>query len=80
MPGKIMNAPKAEIIAFLYSVRNEASVRALLNLLDIMINDLRIDNDTAERDDVFRNQGGIDVLKELKDKLTRALPTIPKIA
>jgi len=49
--------PKAKLILNLYCSQFDNSIRNLIQLLDILIAELRLDNDTADIDGVRRKQG-----------------------
>jgi hypothetical protein len=80
MPGTLINQPKAEIIAHLFASRKENTCQTLIKLIDMMVNEFRVDNDTAEGNVVLKNQGAIEVLNDLKDKIERGQPNMIKTA
>ena len=61
----VKNAEKVDLITQLYDCRGERAGHILSRLIPIMIQDLRELNDTASIEEIPRNQGGIDALKEL---------------
>jgi hypothetical protein len=64
-PKVVKNAEKVDLITQLYDCRGERASHILSTLIPIMIQDLRELNDTASIDEIPRNQGRIDALKEL---------------
>jgi len=64
-PKMVKNAEKVDLITQLYDCRGERAGHILSRLIPIMIQDLRELNDTASIDEIPRNQGRIDALKEL---------------
>lgn len=71
------NDVKFQHIAMLAENSQSATVKSLLYLLELMIADARISNDTATGGDFIRNQGKISGYKLLREYITR--PAIPKI-
>ena len=69
------NKDKAELIIEISASRNEATCQKVLRLLDIIINETRIDNDRADGRDFVVNQGKIQGFLELKENIERGLPT-----
>ena len=61
----VKNAEKVDLITQLYDCRGERASHILSKLIPIMIQDLRELNDTASIEEIPRNQGRIDALKEL---------------
>lgn len=61
----VKNAEKVDLITQLYDCRGERAGHILSRLIPIMIQDLRELNDTASIEEIPRNQGRIDALKEL---------------
>jgi hypothetical protein len=64
-PKMVKNAEKVDLITQLYDCRGERAGHILSRLIPIMIQDLRELNDTASIEEIPRNQGRIDALKEL---------------
>lgn len=64
-PKVVKNAEKVDLITQLYDCRGERAGHILFRLIPIMIQDLRELNDTASIEEIPRNQGRIDALKEL---------------
>ena len=69
------NQAKAELIMEISGAKNEATAQRILKLLDIVINETRIENDRAEEKEFLRNQGKIQGFLELKENIERGLPT-----
>ena len=46
---------------------DQNGVRNVIKLIDVLISDLRVRNDTAMLEDCSRNQGGIAVLMRLRE-------------
>lgn len=69
-----VNPEMAAAAADFKALRHESAGGVILRLLDILLNDYRIENDTAEPQVVVRNQGRIDVLLKLKQTLERDFP------
>ena len=61
------NPERARLISEVSGARNEHSMRQLLALIDIIVAETRVDNDRAGVRGVFRNQGKIEGLRQLKD-------------
>jgi len=66
-----MNNPKAVAISEFYELLHTDAGRKIATLLDIMLGELRVYNDTACPDVVRYNQGGINVIIRLKEYLER---------
>lgn len=64
-PKMVKNAEKVDLITQLYDCRGERAGHILSRLIPIMIQDLRELNDAASIEEIPRNQGRIDALKEL---------------
>jgi len=69
------NRQKAELIFEISGSRAESVCRNILSLLDILIDEVRIENDTAAPDTFMQNQGKIKAYTALKDYILRGLPT-----
>jgi hypothetical protein len=76
----LTNKVKAELILELYGSQSDNSMRNLVKLLDILISETRLDNDTAELDGVKRNQGEIKAYSTLKEFILRGLPSANRVA
>lgn len=72
----LIQQEKVELIGRLYNSRQDPVGKDLLALLDIEIDEVRADNDTAEGMTIFRNQGKIEGYKELKDIIIKGLPVV----
>lgn len=73
------NAERARLINEVSGARNEHSMRHLLALIDVLVAETREDNDRAGVRGVFRNQGKIEGLRQLKDYIEgKGLPTANK--
>lgn len=64
-PKLFKNAEKVELITQLHSCGGERATHLLLELLPVMIQEFRELNDTAVADEVIKNQGKIEALKDL---------------
>ena len=53
------------------ALKHQEAGGVVLNLLNVLIDECRVDNDTAEKENVLRNQGKIDVLLKMKGLLER---------
>ena len=70
------NAERARLISEVSGARNEHSMKLLLALIDVIVAETRADNDRAGVRGVFRNQGKIEGLRQLKDYIEgKGLPT-----
>lgn len=65
---------KAELIVKIHEAENDQNVISIMKLIDILVQEHRIDNDTATYEGVMRNQGSITALDGLKEWITRGLP------
>jgi hypothetical protein len=68
------NKIKSELIGELCGAQKDHVCQNLFKLLDILISEARIENDTAEENVIYRNQGKIQGFLELKDSIERGLP------
>lgn len=71
---------KAEAIFEVNSLVREPAGKKLLDLLDILIKEARLENDTILKDNLQFNQGKIAGWGQLRDYLVRGVPGPPKIA
>ena len=71
----LLNRPKAELVTELFVSRNESICQNILKLLDILISELRVENDLAEGNTFIRNQGKIQAYLILKEYIEKGLPT-----
>ena len=67
---------KAALIIDLSGSQGASVIQNLIKLLDLLISEVRIDNDTAGYDNVLINQGEIRAYLRLKEYIERGLPTI----
>jgi hypothetical protein len=65
---------KAALILDLNAAQNERSIENVLKLLDILILETRTENDCAEGNTLYRNQGEIAAYVKLKEHIQRGLP------
>lgn len=72
----ITNRPKAELIVELCGSQQEQSIKKVLKLLEILIQEVRVDNDTAGPDTFRINQGEIRGYMKLKEHIERGLPAV----
>lgn len=73
----IRNKEKTAAILDVRALLHEEAGRKLLVLLHLLIEELRIANDTVIPDELLKNQGKIEAYTQLRDYLERGLPTIP---
>lgn len=69
-----INKPKAELIIEIFAAQKDNSVRNIMKLLDVLIDETRISNDSVEGNDIYRNQGKIQAYQALKEIIERGLP------
>jgi hypothetical protein len=72
------NIQKATFIVQLNANKTDERVRNLISLLDILITETRIENDTAEVLQLYRNQGKIQGYIDLQESIQRGLPATQK--
>lgn len=72
------NQLKAEIIAKLYDSRGTEMSHNVFKLLDILVDEARIEFDNANRLKVLRLQGKIQAYQEFKATIERGLPNTQK--
>ena len=65
---------KAVIITEIHNVIHLPAVQNVLKFLDVLIQEAREENDTADHDNVLRNQGAIAGYKIFADYIKRGLP------
>lgn len=68
------NPAKSEYISAVHQCRAEATCQLVNKLLDILISETRIENDTVLDSELKLNQGKIAGWRELKDYIERGLP------
>jgi hypothetical protein len=71
---RLANNVKAVLIAEVHTAKNDPAMKSMLKLIDFLIDETRILNDTAEGNDVYRNQGAILALRALLDYALRDMP------
>ena len=74
------NRPKAELIVVISGARNEEICQNMLKLLDLLIQEVRVENDTAEENVILRNQGKVQAYTGLKEIIERCLPSANRLA
>ena len=62
----LSNPKKAEAIAAFTALKHDPAGRPIINLLDILIDEIRVSNDTAVAEVVVKNQGKIEAYLELR--------------
>jgi len=73
-----INKEKAELIIEIYGSQKDATCQKIVKLLNILIDETRTDNDTAEGREILQNQGKIKAYIGLKEMIERGLPSSPK--
>ncbi len=71
----LMNRPKTELITTLFVSRNEDVCQNVIKLLDMLISEIRVENDFAEGNVLIQNQGKIKAYLALQEFIERGLPT-----
>lgn len=71
----IINRNKAELVIDIYGAQKDLVCQKIVELIDILIDETRIENDTADSNSVLRNQGMIKAFNNLKDYIRQGLPT-----
>ena len=72
----IRNIEKTVAINEFHALRNEPSGAKIIALLDILVNELRKENDTVDRNGLQLNQGEIKAYLRLKEYIERGLPKV----
>ena len=75
----LANREKATLILEICGSQKENSIKNVLKLLDILIQEVRIDNDTADEVQFRTNQGEIKAYRTLKDYIERGIPSVNRI-
>jgi hypothetical protein len=75
----ITDVKKAALILDLHNAQKETYVKYVLELIEILINDARVDNDTVPVENFRLNQGEIKGLVRLKEHIVRGLPGVQKV-
>lgn len=70
----IRNVEKAVAISEVHALKNEPAGAKLIILLEILVDELRRENDTVDRNLLQMNQGEIKAYLRLKDYIERGLP------
>lgn len=78
--GGIEYAFRTELEGEIAIQQRDPASKNIQTLIDLMINDIRAENDTAMIRKVIRNQGKIASLQQLKDIITRDLTILQKKA
>jgi hypothetical protein len=74
MPPIVSPVSKQELVSDLHAALREISIRKVVALLEILINETRVDNDTASKDQFLHNQGKIQAFLSLKEYIERGIP------
>ena len=76
----IKNTERARLISEIAGSQNEHAVKNIMALIEILILETREENDRSGVRGVFRNQGKIEILKQLRDYIEgKSLPSINKM-
>jgi hypothetical protein len=70
----IRNMEKHVAISEFHALKSDSAGARIVILLDVLIDELRKENDTISLDRLERNQGKIEAFSQLKDYLERGLP------
>ena len=70
-----INKEKAELIIEIYGSQKDAVCQKIVKLLNILTDETRTDNDTAEGREMLQNQGKIKAYTGLKEMIERGLPS-----
>jgi len=62
----LSNPKKAEAISEFTALKHDPAGRPIIKLLDVLIDEIRVNNDTAVTEMVVKNQGKIEAYLELK--------------
>jgi hypothetical protein len=65
---------KAELIGKVHGLRGSEMGNAIIDYLDFLIDEVRMENDNATTEEVRFNQGRLSVLKALYSDITKGLP------
>lgn len=71
----LQNREKAVLIAELSASHGEPGLQNLVKLLEILVQEARVSNDTATGAEVAANQGEIRAYLQLRECILRGLPT-----
>lgn len=75
----LANREKGILIIDICGKQNESGIQNILKLLDILIQEVRLDNDTADDVQFRTNQGQIKAYLTLKEYILRGLPAINRL-
>jgi len=68
------NKEKAEVIIAISGAKREESIRNVLRLLEILIEEAHIELESEEEKNVHKMQGAIKAYRGLKETILRGLP------
>jgi hypothetical protein len=68
------DAPKVSLISEINNLKGTSPGSSFIALLDILINEIRRENDTVNTIQLPVNQGKIEAYSQLKDYIERGLP------
>jgi len=71
---RLANNEKAVLIAEVHTSKNDPAMKSMLKLIDLLIGEARELNDTAEGNNVYRNQGAVIALNVVKEYILRDMP------
>lgn len=66
---------KAVLITEISGSQNDNTIKNVVKLLDLLIQEARLDNDTADETRVRVNQGEIKAFVKLREYILRGLPS-----
>jgi hypothetical protein len=69
---------RMDLQANIAAARNDVDIRNVVSLLNILVDDVRSQNDRAPIRAVMRNQGKIAAFQELLDIITKDYPGVKK--
>lgn len=73
------NKEKAELIMEVYGSQRDNSMQNMIKLIDLLIQEARVDNDVADTTVFLQNQGKISGYSVLKEYIERGLPALSKV-
>jgi len=68
--GTYMHKEAKESLAEIHNIGDNITIELISNLIRILVDNLRMDNDYATTEEVIKNQGGIKELQRLNKLLT----------
>jgi hypothetical protein len=71
---RLANNAKAVLIAEVHTSKNDPAMKSMLKLIDLLIDEARELNDTAEGNNIYRNQGAVIALNVVKEYILRDMP------